>query len=147
MASFRDYKANKTARIDLFGDEYLNVRQVSSAEFFQSALPYHRERLELEAAGKLTQEEESRLNLASAFSLVDSWSFDEPLTLENFIEFLQTPELSGLAAQTIRKIDKVASDADAFVQKKSELSSTGSELSGSLTAEPEKKTPKRAAKR
>ena len=50
MASFKDYQATKTARVDLFHGEHLTVRQLSSAEFITAALPFHRERLELEQA-------------------------------------------------------------------------------------------------
>lgn len=147
MASFRDYQATKTARVDLFHGEHLTVRQLSSAEFLAAALPFHRERLELEQAGKLDEAAETRINLSTAFALVDSWSFDDELTLDNFIELLQCDELKGVAAQVVQKIDRAASDPDSFVKKKSPSLSTGSSESGSLTAAPETKTSKRAAKR
>ena len=146
MASFKDYQAVKTARIDIFGGEYLTVRQVSSAEFLAFALPYHRERLELEAAGKLTEAEESRLNLSSAFALVDGWSFDDELTLENFVEFLQCPQLSGIASSIIRQIDTAASNQDLFVKKKSLSSSTGSAENGISTSQRAKKASRPAVK-
>ena len=146
MASFKDYQATKTARVDLFHGEHLNVRQLSSAEFLAAALPFHRERLELEQAGKFDEAAETRINLSTAFALVDSWSFDDELTLENFIELLQCDELKGVAAQVVQKIDRAASDPDNFVKKKSPSLSTGSSESGSLTAAPETKTSKRAAK-
>ncbi len=146
MASFRDYQATKTARIDLFHGERLAVRQLSSAEFLAAALPFHRERLELEQAGKFDEAAETRINLSTAFALVDSWSFDDELTLDNFIELLQCDELKGVAAQVVQKIDRAASDPDSFVKKKSPSLSTGSSENGSLTAAPETKTSKRAAK-
>ena len=147
MASFRDYQATKTARVELFHGEHLTVRQLSSAEFLAAALPFHRERLELEQAGKFDEAAEIRINLSTAFALVDSWSFDDELTLDNFIELLQCDELKGVAAQVIQKIDRAASDPDSFVKKKSPSLSTGSSESGSLTAAPGTKTSKRAAKR
>ena len=147
MASFRDYQATKTAQVEIFHGEYLTVRQLSSAEFLAAALPFYRERLELEQAGKFDAEAETRINLSTAFALVEGWSFDEELTLENFIECLQRDELNGVAAQIIRNIDNTASDPDNFVKKKSPSLSTGSSESGSLTAAPETKTSKRAAKR
>ena len=147
MASFRDYQATKTARVELFHGEHLTVRQLSSAEFLAAALPFHRERLELEQAGKFDEAAETRINLSTAFALVDSWSFDDELTLENFIELLQCDELKGVAAQVVQKIDRAASDPDSFVTKKKPSLSTGSSESGSLTAAPETKTSKRAAKR
>ena len=147
MASFRDYQATKTARVELFHGEHLTGRQLSSAEFLAAALPFHRERLELEQAGKFDEAAETRINLSTAFALVDSWSFDDELTLENFIELLQCDELKGVAAQVVQKIDRAASDPDSFVKKKSPSLSTGSSENGSLTAAPEKKTSKRAAKR
>ena len=146
MASFRDYQATKTARVEIFHGEYLTVRQLSSAEFLASALPFHRERLELEQAGKFDEAAETRINLSTAFALVDSWSFDDELTLENFIELLQCDELKGVAAQVVQKIDRAASDPDSFVTKKKPSLSTGSSESGSLTAAPETKPSKRAAK-
>ena len=146
MASFRDYQATKTASVDLFHGEHMTIRQLSSAEFLAAALPFHRERLELEQAGKFDEAAETRINLSTAFALVDSWSFDDELTLENFIELLQCDELKGVAAQVIQKIDRAASDPDSFVKKKSPSLSTGSSESGSLTAAPETKTSKRAAK-
>lgn len=146
MASFRDYQATKTARVDLFHGEHLTVRQLSSTEFLTAALPFHRERLELEQAGKFDEAAETRINLSTAFALVDSWSFDDELTLENFIELLQCDELKGVAAQVVQKIDSAASDPDSFVKKKSPSLSTGSSESGSLTAAPGTKTSKRAAK-
>lgn len=147
MASFRDYQATKTARVDLFHGEHLTVRQLSSAEFLTAALPLHRERLELEQAGKFDEAAETRINLSTAFALVDSWSFDDDLTLDNFIELLQCDELKGVAAQVVQKIDRAASDPDSFVKKKSPSLLTGSSESGSLTAAPGTKTSKRAAKR
>ena len=102
--------------------------------------------LELEQAGKFDEAAETRINLSTAFALVDSWSFDDELTLENFIELLQCDELKGVAAQVIQKIDRAASDPDSFVKKKSPSLSTGSSESGSLTAAPGTKTSKRAAK-
>ena len=146
MASFRDYQATKTARVELFHGEHLTVRQLSSAEFLAAALPFHRERLELEQAGKFDEAAETRIKLSTAFALVDSWSFDDELTLENFIELLQCDELKGVAAQVVQKIDRAASDPDSFVKKKSPSLSTGSNESGGLTAAPETKTSKRAAK-
>ena len=146
MASFKDYQATKTACVDLFHGEYLTVRQLSSGEFLAAALPFHRERLELEQAGKFDAEAESRINLSTAFALVDSWSFDDELTLPNFIELLNCDELKGIAVQVIQKIDRAASDPDSFVKKKSPSLSTGLNESGSLTAAPETKTSKRAAK-
>ena len=146
MASFRDYQATKTAQVEIFHGEYLTVRQLSSAEFLTAALPFHRERLGLEQAGKFDEAAETRINLSTAFALVDSWSFDDELTLDNFIELLQCDELKGVAAQVVQKIDRAASDPDSFVKKKSPSLSTGSNESGSLTAAPEKKTSKRAAK-
>ena len=147
MASFKDYQATKTARVEIFHGEYLTVRQLSSAEFLAAALPFHRERLELEQSGKFDEAAETRINLSTAFALVDSWSFDDELTLDNFIELLQCDELKGVAAQVIQKIDRAASDPDSFVKKKSPSLSTGSSESGSLTAAPGTKTSKRAAKR
>lgn len=147
MASFRDYQATKTARVYLFHGEHLTVRQLSSAEFLTAALPFHRERLELEQAGKFDEAAETRINLSTAFALVDSWSFDDELTLDNFIELLQCDELKGVAAQVVQKIDRAASDPDSFVKKKSPSLSTGSNESGILTEAPETKTSKRAAKR
>lgn len=147
MASFRDYQATKTARVELFHGEHLTVRQLSSAEFLAAALPFHRERLELEQAGKFDEAAETHINLSTAFALVDSWSFDDELTLDNFIELLQCDELKGVAAQVVQKIDRAASDPDSFVKKKSPSLSTGSGESGSLTAAPGTKTSKRAAKR
>ena len=147
MASFKDYQATKTARVELFHGEHLTVRQLSSAEFLAAALPFHRERLELEQAGKFDEAAETRINLSTAFALVDSWSFDDELTLDNFIELLQCDELKGVAAQVVQKIDRAASDPDSFVTKKKPSLSTGSSESGSLTAAPETKTSKRAAKR
>lgn len=146
MASFRDYQATKTALVELFHGEHLTVRQLSSAEFLAAALPFHRERLELERAGKFDETAETRINLSTAFALVDSWSFDDELTLPNFIELLQCDELKGVAAQVVQKIDRAASDPDSFVKKKSPRLSTGSSENGSLTAAPETKTSKRAAK-
>ena len=70
MASFRDYQATKTARVDLFRGEHLTVRQLSSAEFLAAALPFHRERLELEQAGKFDEAAETRINLSTAFALL-----------------------------------------------------------------------------
>ena len=104
------------------------------------------ERVELAQAGKLDDAAETRINLSTAFALVDSWSFDDELTLDNFIELLQCDELKGVAAQVVQKIDRAASDPDSFVKKKSPSLSTGSSESGSLTAAPETKTSKRAAK-
>ena len=147
MASFKDYQATKTARVEIFHGEHLTVRQLSSAEFLASALPFHRERLELEQAGKFDEAAETRINLSTAFALVDSWSFDDELTLDNFIELLQCDELKGVAAQVVQKIDRAASDPDIFVKKKCPSLSTGSSENGSLTEAPEKKTSKRAAKR
>ena len=146
MASFRDYQATKTAKVELFHGEHLTVRQLSSTEFLSAALPFHRERLELEQAGKFDEAAETRINLSTAFALVDSWSFDDELTLENFIELLQCDELKGVASQVVQKIDRAASDPDSFVKKKSPSLSTGSSESGSLTEAPETKTNKRAAK-
>ena len=71
---------------------------------------------------------------------------NDELTLDNFIELLQCDELKGVAAQVIQKIDRAASDPDSFVKKKSPSLSTGSSENGSLTAAPETKTSKRAAK-
>ena len=146
MASFRDYQAAKTARVELFRGEHLTVRQLSSAEFLAAALPFHRERLELEQAGKLDEAAETRINLSTAFALVDSWSFDDELTLDGFIEFLNHPDRRDAAPQVIRDIDATSSDKDCFIKKKSQSLSTGSSESGSLTAAPETKTSKRAAK-
>lgn len=146
MASFRDYTASKTARVELFHGESLQVRQLTSTEFMMAALPFHRERLELDKAGKLTPDEDSRTNLATAFALVESWTFDEPLTLENFTELLKCPELSGIAARVIQSIDKTAGDPDAFVAKKSQPSSTGSGENGISTDQPEQKASNQDAK-
>ena len=147
MASFRDYQATKTARVEIFHGEHLTVRQLSSAEFLAAALPFHRERLELEQAGEFDEAAETRINLSTAFALVDSWSFDDELTLDGFIEFLNHPERRDAAPQVIRDIDATASDKDCFIKKKSPSSLNGSSESGSLTAAPETKTSKRAAKR
>ncbi|MGL4354132.1 MAG: hypothetical protein ACRCVV_14835 [Shewanella sp.] len=146
MASFKDYQATKTATVEIFHGEHLTVRQLSSAEFLAAALPLHRERIELEQAGKFDEAAETRINLSTAFALVDSWSFDDDLTLDNFIELLQCDDLKGVAAQVVQNIDRTASDPDNFVKKKSPSSSTGLSESGSLTAAQEKKTSKRAAK-
>ena len=146
MASFRDYQATKTARVELFHGEHLTVRQLSSAEFMATALPFHRERVELAQAGKLDDAAETRINLSTAFALVEGWSFDDECTLENFLEFLQRDEMRGIAAQIIQKVDRASVDPDSFVTKKKPSLSTGSSESGSLTAAPETKTSKRAAK-
>ena len=147
MASFRDYQATKTARVEIFHGEYLTVRQLSSAEFLAAALPFHRERLELEQAGKFDEAAETRINLSTAFALVDSCSFDDELTLDGFIEFLNHPDRRDAAPQVIRDIDATSSDKDCFIKKKSPSLSTGSSESGSLTAAPGTKTSKHAAKR
>ena len=146
MASFRDYQATKTAQVEIFHGEYLTVRQLSSAEFMATALPFHRERVELAQAGKLDDEAETRINLSTAFALVEGWSFDDECNLENFLEFLQRDEMRGIAAQIIQKVDRASVDPDSFVKKKSPSLSTGSSESGSLTAAPGTKTSKRAAK-
>lgn len=146
MASFRDYQATKTAKVEIFHGEYLTVRQLSSAEFLAAALPFHRERLELEQAGKFDEAAETRINLSTAFALVESWSFDDELTLDNFIELLQCDELKGIAAQVIQKIDRAASDPHSFIKKKSPSSLNGSSESGNSTAPLATKTSKRAAK-
>ena len=147
MASFRDYQATKTAKVEIFHGEHLTVRQLSSAEFLAAALPFHRERVELEQAGKFDEAAETRINLSTAFALVDSWSFDDELTLDGFIEFLNHPDRRDAAPQVIRDIDATASDKDCFIKKKSPSSLNGSSESGSSTAPLATKTSKRAAKR
>ena len=146
MASFRDYQATKTAKVEIFHGEHLTVRQLSSAEFLAAALPFHRERVELEQAGKFDEAAETRINLSTAFALVDSWSFDDELTLDGFIEFLNHPDRRDAAPQVIRDIDATASDKDCFIKKKSPSSLNGSSESGSSTAPLATKTSKRAAK-
>lgn len=148
MASFRDYAAKKVARIDLFDGHWLDVRQVSSPEFLAVALPFHRAKLDAEKSGsKLTDDEITRYNLSQVFALVDAWSFDDDLNLDNFIEFLQAPELAGITQQVIRNVDRVSADADAFVAKKPQISSAGSGDNGISTGEPVTRTRKPAAKR
>jgi hypothetical protein len=146
MASFKDYKFKKTVKLPLFAEEFLHIRQISASEFTQAAHGYHLERLELKAAGALTDEEDARLNLAMVWALVDSWSFDDELTLENFVDFLQSPDRSGMAAQWVQAIHRTADNSDSFIQKKPKPSSTGSELSGASTGKPEKKTRKQKGK-
>ena len=146
MASFRDYQATKTAKVEIFHGEYVTVRQLSSTEFLNAALPFYRERLDLKQAGKFDEAAKTRINISTVFALVDGWSFDDELTLENFIECLQRDEMNGIAAQIIQKIDSAASDPDSFVKKKSQSLSTGSSESGNSTEAPETKTSKRAAK-
>lgn len=130
MASFRDYEAVQTATVPLFHGESLQVRPVSSPEFLIAAMPFHREKV---AKGELTAEEETRYNIALTFSLVDSWTFDDDLTLENFTEMLQSPARASIAGQICKKIDAAASDIDSIVKKKSPGLSSGSGETGSLT--------------
>ena len=146
MASFRDYQATKTAKVEIFHGDYVTVRQLSSTEFINAALPFYRERLDLKQAGKFDEAAETRINISTVFALVDGWSFDDELTLDNFIELLQCDELKGVAAQVVQKIDRAASDPDRFVKKKSPSLSTGSSENGNSTEAPETKTSKRAAK-
>lgn len=130
MASFRDYEAVQTATVPLFHGESLQVRPVSSPEFLVAALPLYREKA---AKDKLTDEEETKFNIAITFALVDSWTFDDDLTLENFTEMLQSPAYSSIAGQICKKIDAAASDIDSIVKKKSPDLSSGSGETGSLT--------------
>ncbi|MGL4348976.1 MAG: hypothetical protein ACRCT2_00065 [Plesiomonas shigelloides] len=137
MASFRDYQASKTARVELFHGEYLNVRQVSSESFADKGLPYYREKLDLSAAGKLDNETAQKLDYSMSFALIESWSFEDELTLDNFLAMLTCDELFENAMDTIREIDRVASDRNEFVKKKSQSSLTGLNENGSLIDQPE----------
>lgn len=137
MASFRDYQASKTARVDLFHGEYLNVRQISSESFTDKGRPYYREKLDLSAAGKLDDETAQKLDYSMSFALIESWSFEDELTLDNFLAMLTCEDLCENARDTIREIDRVAADRNAFVKKKSPSSSNGLGENGSLTAQPE----------
>lgn len=115
MASFRDYEAVQTATVELFHGESLQVRSVSSPEFMIKALPLHRERATKQ---DLTAEDETRINLGIAFALVESWTFDDELTLENFIAMLESPSYAPIAGEICKRIDRAGCNMDSFVKKK-----------------------------
>lgn len=143
MASFRDYEAVQTATVELFHGESLQVRSVSSPEFMIKALPIYREKA---VKDKMTIDEETKYNISITFALVESWSFNEDLTLENFIDMLQSPARSAIAGQICKLINDVSANMDNFVKKKSVDLSNGSSETGSLTDQPET-AQKPAAKR
>lgn len=130
MASFRDYEAAQTATVPLFHGESLQVRPVSSPEFLMAALPIYREKA---AKDKLTSEEETKYNIGMTFALVESWSFSEELTLENFTDMLQSPAYAPIAGQICKSINETSANIDSFVKKKSPSLSNGSSEIGSLT--------------
>lgn len=134
MASFRDYEAVQTATVELFHGESLQVRSVSSPEFMVKALPLHRERATKQ---NMTAEDETRINLGIAFALVESWTFDDELTLENFIAMLESPSYAPIAGEICKRIDRAGCNMDSFVKKKSVDLSSGSSETGSLTGQPE----------
>ncbi len=147
MASFKDYTAAKTATLELFHGESMEIRQLTSQEFLITGLPFNRERTELAAAGKLDEQAETRIRLGYAFALVESWTFDEPLTFENFLEFMQSPDIKEIAGDIARQIDNTAARPESVVKKKSPTLLAGSVESGNSTESPETKTDKPAAKR
>lgn len=122
MASFRDYEAAQTATVPLFHGESLQVRPVSSPEFLIAALPIYREKA---AKDKLTSDEETKYNIGITFALVESWSFSEELTLENFTDMLQSPAYAPIAGQICKSINDVSANVDNFVKKKSPSLSNG----------------------
>ncbi|AUM58656.1 putative tail assembly chaperone [Plesiomonas phage phiP4-7] len=134
MASFRDYVAVQTATVELFHGESLQVRSVSSPEFMFKALPLHREKATKQ---DMTAEDETRINLGIAFALVESWTFDDDLTLENFIAMLESPAYAPITGEICKRIDRAGCNMDSFVKKKSVDLSNGLNEIGSLTDQPE----------
>lgn len=143
MASFLDYEAAQTATVELFHGESLQVRSVSSPEFMVKALPLHREKATKQ---DLTTEDETRINLGIIFAYIESWTFDDELTLENFIAMLESPAYAPIAGEICKRIDRAGCNMDSFVKKKSEALSNGLSEIGSLTDQPET-AQKPAAKR
>jgi len=135
MASFKDYEATTTATINLFHGESLQVRSVSSREFTLAALPLHREITKKE---KLTDDESTRYNVSLAFCMIESWTFDDELTLDNFFEMLQSPAYAPIAGEICKRIDSAGCNLDSFVKKKSIGLLSGSEATGNSTALSEK---------